>query len=57
MELTICIDRSYRARRQPSRVGVDGELVVLRHDGVGHLAVGALRAVLVDRVHLDHARA
>jgi hypothetical protein len=48
---------AYRARRQPSSVGVDGELVVLRHDRVGDLPVGALGAVLVNRVNLDHARA
>ena len=49
---------SYRVREEVSRVGVDGELVVLRHDGVGDLPVrpGAVLGVPVDGAHLSHPR-
>ena len=49
---------SYRVGVEVSRVGVDGELVVLRHDGVADLPVrpGAVLGVPVHGAHLSHAR-
>ena len=49
---------SYRVRVEVSGVAVDGELVVLRDDGVGDLSVGprSVLGVPVDGAHLSHAR-
>ena len=51
-------DDSYRVRVEVSGVAVDGELVVLRDDGVGDLSVGprSVLGVPVDGAHLSHAR-
>ena len=45
---------TYRNGGQPSRGGVDLELVVLGHDGVLDLT-GRTVAVGVGRKHLDHS--
>ena len=49
---------SYRIGVEVSGVAVDGELVVLRDDGVGDLSVGprSVLGVPVDGAHLSHAR-
>ena len=53
-EKTKLVFLSYRIGWDPSRLGVDLELVVLGHDGVGHLTVGFVVAVVIHGVHLDH---
>ena len=49
---------SYRVCVEVSGVAVDGELVVLRDDGVGDLSVRprSVLGVPVDGAHLSHAR-
>ena len=49
---------SYRVCVEVPGVAVDGELVVLRDDGVGDLSVGprSVLGVPVDGAHLSHAR-